>query len=133
MILIEHPPDEWIHDHEKDFVMACHYCLVCRECRYDRLYDPLSKSSEFCCLVCKTQKQVGEGVGFSLFILQEHISVAYENREGRFRRILYFLKLGICGLGEHLPDDRKGRTAGELELEALHNLMTNLLLKHKED
>jgi hypothetical protein len=122
---LRRPTEEWEpQDSTKDFIMAFHYCRACRQHRFDRAYDPLSRSAHFVCGNCGHHYVFsGDGIGILAFKFTECLRVASTITKNEFLLKLVLLKLLVSGLGKHLPEDREGKTAGELEEEALGKIM----------
>lgn len=120
IVIIRMPSDDWPnHDPIKDFVMAYHYCRNCRQHRFDRHFDPLSKAGRFRCGGCGVKfKDRGEGLGILHFTIQECAIHAFDDERSYLMAYLVFMKLMIFGLGKYLPNDRGGKTSGELECKA---------------
>ena len=120
MAILRKPDDKrWIEDPEKDSVMAFHWCPGCRSYRFDRHYDALSRSARFQCGGCGTARfSDGEEFGVSPLKIAVCAEIAASRARPKFLAYLLFLKLLFFGLGKHLPLDRGGKTAGELETEA---------------
>ncbi len=130
-----HPPEEargkdWI----KNFVMIYHYCPNCKDYRYDTHYDYLSKNEHFRCGGCNVRfntRGLYGGVLYYYFqcalVAREQLEEKYGDKEipSRLRKAAYNFYV-IAGINKYTPDDRGGRTTGELEIEAMGKWM-NLL------
>ncbi len=123
VMCLRHPPEAWVKDHSKDFVMALHYCRVCHVHRFDRHYDTLSRAARFICGGCETLVKTSPGYGGSLLVITECMETARKISTRNIYIPFVFLRFLLFGLGKYLPADRDGKTAGELESEITHQII----------
>lgn len=106
-------------------LMALHFCTTCKEYQVATYFDPLSKKGRIVCVCCHSRQIVDDFFGMSLFRIDECTKTArcvYGRRKKEKKKwnseTFLFLKFFLFGLGAEAPDDRRGRTISDLELEA---------------
>ncbi len=117
-VIIRVPPSdpEKFGDPEWDCLMALHYCGACRTYRFDIHRDPVSRMERYECGGCgKVNFTSVLSHMKNCFYLSELIRVAKEvSAECSTYFWWEFALLRIFGLGEHLPEDRGGKSTGQL-------------------
>lgn len=127
LVIVKRPPEST--GDPKDFVMALHWCLRCQSLRYDRHYDFVSRSERVVCDSCRMTRYTKAVFSLSFFFLSERYAIAQESHpRSRMLRVSKWWALAIFGIPNRLlPEDRGGRTTGELEMEAIVRMMEPLL------
>jgi len=129
LVILRKPSVDWPDtDSTKDYIMAFHYCREQKEYRFDRHYDLLSRAEHFCCGGCEVVTTTPSGYGIFAFKIQEIIRISSGSKS--ILRYLLFFKLLFFGFGKYMPENREGRTSGELEREAsifLFGILSNYI------
>jgi len=117
-------------DEDGNLFKAFHYCSGCRTYRHDHIIDWLSRNEHILCGNCGKAIPTHFVFGFTFFLLSECKRIAKERikrperrriGEKKARRRVAILTAWylIAGIKKHLPADRNGATAADLEQEAL--------------
>ncbi len=118
LVVVRYPPIEKISDPAFELLMAYHRCRKTGRWQYSKLYDYLSQNERFVCADCGECRRVKSVFGISRFLLAECKRVARE-KNSWVPFPLRVIGLILGGLEKHLPKDRGGKTAGELESQAI--------------
>lgn len=117
-MILRRPPEDWPEvDSTLDFIMIFHYCWATKQYRFDRHFEILSRAEHFTCGGCHAFHKTHEVIGCLGLKIKESVILASE-----YPRLFFwpvFFRFLFFGLGKHTPQDRGGKTTGELEQEAV--------------